>query len=89
MSNFVKQNTLTSYIPGLSRLLGAGLSNVKTGELPAFQTQRVKNPTYVPTKVQITVTCLPIVTRRDVSNKFSLRDYASGKLITRQGGGFW
>lgn len=35
-------------------------------------------PTYVPTKMQIQITALPIVTRNDISKRFSLADYAAG-----------
>jgi hypothetical protein len=48
--------------------------------------------TYVPTKITLTITCFPVVSRNDISNEFSLRDYASGKLLRgsqRQGGGIW
>ena len=48
--------------------------------------------TYVPTKMQILITAIPIVTRNDISNKFSVRDYATGALLQgtkRQGGGIW
>lgn len=49
-------------------------------------------PTYVPTKIQLSISCNPIVSRNDISNKFSLTDYANGKLlqgVKRQGGGMW
>jgi hypothetical protein len=49
-------------------------------------------PTYVPTKMQITISAYPIVTRNDISNNFSLREYATGKLLQgrkRTGGGIW
>jgi hypothetical protein len=48
--------------------------------------------TYVPTKITMTITCVPIISRNMVSNKFSLRDYATGKLMrgSQTGdGGFW
>ena len=48
--------------------------------------------TYVPTKISLTITCVPIMSRNQVSNYFSLRDYGTGKLVNgvkRQGGGFW
>lgn len=48
--------------------------------------------TYVPTKITLTIGCLPIMSRNQVSNYFSLNDYASGALIkgqTRPGGGMW
>jgi len=44
------------------------------------------NVTYVPTKMKMTITCLPVVSRNEVSKNFSLRDYATGKLLRR---GFW
>jgi len=40
-----------------------------------------KNPTYVPTKMQIQVTAVPMMSRNVISTKFSLKDYASGKLL--------
>ena len=49
-------------------------------------------PTYVPTKIQLTITAYPIVTRNDISTNFSLRDYATGSLLQgsrRNGGGIW
>lgn len=54
--------------------------------------QSVDDATYVPTKMSLSITAIPIVTRNDISNNFSLRDYASGKLLQgtkRQGGGIW
>ena len=48
--------------------------------------------TYVPTKMSISISAVPIVTRNDISNKFSLKEYATGKLLRgtqRQGGGIW
>jgi len=63
--------------------------------VPNFQRQQAtinSNATYVPTKMQIAITCIPIVTRNDISNSFSLRDYATGALLQgskRNGGGIW
>jgi hypothetical protein len=51
-----------------------------------------KDPTYVPTKISISISAVPIVSRYDISNRFSVKDYASGKLLngTKQaGGGIW
>ena len=44
------------------------------------------NVTYVPTKMKMSITCLPIVSRSQISTEFSLKDYATGKLLRR---GFW
>jgi hypothetical protein len=51
-----------------------------------------REATYVPTKMSISISAVPIVTRNDISNKFSLKEYATGKLLRgtqRQGGGIW
>jgi hypothetical protein len=51
-----------------------------------------RDVTYVPTKMQIQIQAVPIVTRNDISNKFSLTEYSTGKLLRgtqRQGGGIW
>lgn len=48
--------------------------------------------TYVPTKINIVISCVPIVSRNQISNKFSFKDYATGKLLQgskNQGGGLW
>jgi hypothetical protein len=53
-----------------------------------------REPTYVPTKMQIQITAVPIVTRNDISRNFSLRDYATADLLRgskrkQGGGGIW
>ena len=53
-----------------------------------------REPTYVPTKMQIQITAVPIVTRNDISRNFSLKDYATGDLLRgskrkQGGGGIW
>jgi hypothetical protein len=74
-----------------ARIQSSGLG----ARTPNFQRQQAtinSNATYVPTKMQIVITCIPIVTRNDISNNFSLRDYATGKLLQgskRNGGGMW
>jgi hypothetical protein len=55
-------------------------------------TTDTSEPTYVPTKIQISISCIPIMSRNAVSNNFSLKDYASGKLLQgrkNQFGGMW
>jgi len=42
--------------------------------------------TYVPTKIEINFTMIPIQTRDQVSKEFSLEKYASGELLKK---GFW
>lgn len=64
-----------------------------TGQTPAGQPgvaqQAVYNTamaTYVPTKIEIQLNLLPIQTRNQVSQQFSLQGYAKGDLLR---GGFW
>jgi hypothetical protein len=74
-----------------ARIQSSGLGN----KTPNFQRQQStinSNATYVPTKMQIAITCIPIVTRNDISNNFSLKNYATGALLQgskRNGGGMW
>ena len=42
--------------------------------------------TYVPTKMDITIKLLPVNTRQQVSQQFSLQNYANGQGLK---GGFW
>jgi len=44
------------------------------------------NPTYVPTKMEVSLVLLPVQTRSQVSQQFSLRGFANGNLLK---GGFW
>jgi hypothetical protein len=44
------------------------------------------NSTYVPTKMEINITLLPIQTRSQVSSQFDLQKFAAGQLLQ---GGFW
>ena len=57
---------------------------------PMFRQQSTylsnSNVTYVPTKMKMSIICYPVVSRNQVSNQFSLRDYATGALVK---GGFW
>jgi hypothetical protein len=76
-----------------SRLVNSGLGNGSLKNTPAPQpvNQNVTNPsavnsTYVPTKMEISVTLLPMQTRSQVSKQFSLEGFAQGRLLQ---GGFW
>jgi len=44
------------------------------------------NPTYVPTKMEISLSLLPVQTRSQVSQQFSVKGFANGNLLK---GGFW
>lgn len=50
------------------------------------------DPTYVPTKINLSISCMPLISRYNTSNNFSIKDYASGKLLQgtkNPSGGFW
>ena len=60
-----------------------------TPPTPSMINQNVNNTsqaTYVPTKIELSITLLPINTRSQVSTQFNMKDFASGALIK---GGFW
>jgi len=83
-----RQNLPTNVFSGaLERLRNAGL---KKGAInttpPAPPTFGVNRPTYVPTKIDITLVLLPVQTRTQISQQFSLKQYANGDL---KEGGFW
>ena len=76
------------------RLAGANLQSGALAAPPKFKNDSGNKDavTYVPTKMSITITANPIVSRNDVSNNFSLKEYATGSLLRgsqRNSGGFW
>lgn len=77
-----------------SRLGVSGLMPGALASPPNFQSPDTgsKEATYVPTKISLSITAVPIITRNDISNKFSLKEYATGALLRgtkRAGGGIW
>jgi len=73
----------------LQRLASLG-QQINPGALPSpFAVQgslAAENPTYVPTKMDISLTLLPIQSRSQVSQIFSLKGFANGNQLK---GGFW
>jgi hypothetical protein len=73
-----------------NRLLNAGLANfTATPPAPSSVVASVNNTqlaNYVPTKMDIDITLIPVQTRSQVSKQFSLKGFANGELIK---GGFW
>ena len=87
--------------PGPGGILGflsskLGINGLRPGGLnvtpdPSLLRQNVNNTnatnsTYVPTKMEISIALLPIQTRNQVSQQFSLQKFADGSLLK---GGFW
>ena len=95
-TNINKGNYTSGPISSEDRLRAA---KIKPGGYPLdvrFPKTRsmVEQLTRVPTKISLSITLLPVMTRYAVSNKFSLRDYATGALLrgsknTGYGGGMW
>lgn len=60
---------------------------------PSFKIRTTEEDTLVPTRLSITLQLLPVVTRRDMANSFSMDKYASGELNqpnrTESKGGMW
>lgn len=61
------------------------------GEISEFISQdriasTIQRPTYVPTEISMSLTLLPMQSRKQVSEEFSLSAFASGKLLRK---GFW
>lgn len=69
-----------------SRLTGANLPQGGMNIPPAPPNLGTNTPTYVPTKMSMSLTLLPMPTRSQVSQQFSLEKYANGNLLR---GGFW
>lgn len=82
-----RQNVATaSNFGGLNRLAAAFLTKGALPNVPAPGSLSINRPTYVPTKMDITISLLPIQSRKQVSKQFSLKEFANGNLIK---GGFW
>jgi len=70
-----------------SLLPKGALPNTGAQELTIEQSvTNVANDTYVPTRIEITISLSPIQTRSQQSQQFSVRDFSNGKLLR---GGFW
>jgi hypothetical protein len=69
-----------------ARLAKGALSNMPFGSPPTMPYAALANPTYVPTKIDLSITLHPVNTREQVSKQFSLKQYANGNQLR---GGFW
>lgn len=79
--------TLNAISPTVTRLANALLPvGAQNEALAPLQQVLLSNPTYVPTKLDMDITLLPVQTRSQVSKQFSLKNFANGNLLK---GGFW
>jgi hypothetical protein len=72
----------------LARLTNSGLKKGAQPAMSAFVGSNVtiSKPTYVPTRLDVTLNLLPVQSRQQVSQTFSLKGYANGDLLRK---GFW
>ena len=96
-TNLTQVNNVKTSVPTSSnatsgdRLGNAGLTqgalpSTPFGSSPTTPALASGSPTYVPTKIDITISLLPVNTRQQISNNFSLKQFANGNLLR---GGFW
>jgi len=78
--------TLNAVAPTVTRLATAFLPVGAQNAIPAPLQSLLANPTYVPSKIEIQLTLLPVQSRQQVSQQFSLKGFANGQLLK---GGFW
>jgi len=87
----IRSEQAPSFGGALNRLFGSGLSFGGT-EAPTYTSERIftrssdEGTTRVPTKMEINFNLVPIQTRDQVSNEYSLKDYSNGSLLKK---GFW
>jgi len=82
-----RQSVATNSIFGtVNRLAAAFLTKGAITGSAAPPTLGLNRPTYVPTKMEIQLTLLPVQSRQQVSKQFSLKEFANGNLLK---GGFW
>jgi len=84
-----KQATTTN--SGLNSVLRLANAFLKPGAArdlrpPTSTLTRVNSPTYVPTRMEIVITLLPMQSRTQVSQQFNLQTFANGQQLK---GGFW
>jgi hypothetical protein len=97
-SNMLAQRQSNNPIAGglLGGLLGGAVSRLMNARLPAGGMVPMSPPpptlgsgtipTYVPTKMNISIQLLPVISRKRQSQDFSVRQYANGDLLK---GGMW
>lgn len=82
-----RRSQVRGFVSPLARLLGAGLTQGAEEELGISNLNLgLNDPTYVPTKIDLTLGLLPMISRKQVTNEFSFREFANGKLLKK---GFW
>jgi hypothetical protein len=88
-------NKSANFLSGAARLLGINIAPGGAPKPPTYPTTPTasgESTTWVPTKIQLSITFAPVQSRNMVSNKFSLQEYGTGNLLRgskNPGGGMW
>jgi hypothetical protein len=75
----------------IGRLLGIGAEAGAEGPGGGFAAANEgtdlsrADASYVPTKIEVSLILLPVVTRAEQSNRYSTKDYANGKGLSQRG----
>jgi len=85
--NNLPTNAISGALGRLSQLFSSqGIQKGAVYDYDAPSSLSKNSPTYVPTKIEISLNLSPVISRRQVSSQFSLKQYANGDLIKQ---GFW
>jgi len=79
-------NSLWSSVVRLANATSTGLQPGALRYPPSVPSLGTNSPTYVPTKIEIQLSLLPMQSRQQISQQFSLKNFANGNLLK---GGFW
>ena len=83
----VPSNPLSSAWARINALFGGqGVQTGSTTNRPAPPSLGLNSSTYVPTRIDLSIQLLPVQTRSQISQQFSLKSFANGDLLK---GGFW
>jgi len=85
--NNLPTNAISGALGRLSQLFSSqGIQKGAVYDYDAPSSLSKNSPTYVPTKIEISLILYPVISRRQASSQFSLKQYANGDLIKQ---GFW
>lgn len=90
VSNVLNSAVAAGKVTGYARLAAAFTTPGALPSVPFGSLSTPNNasgvPTYVPTKMDINIKLLPVNSRKQISQEFSVKGFANGNLIR---GGFW
>ena len=85
-NNLFKAKDQGANLSKVLRVLGNNLTKGFMNQDISWQNYANAQATYVPTKLNISIGCIPVVARNNISKEFSLGNYSKGLL---QGKGIW